>query len=60
MNIQEICKDFLILGRTVCDKPSVYLDSRMTAQKLYLMVDSVASGYYSVNVNAHRGAHFLS
>ena len=59
-NIEEIRKDFPILGRTVYGKPLVYLDNGATTQKPRCVVDSIADEYYSVNANVHRGVHFLS
>lgn len=58
--IQEIRKDFPILGRTVYHKPLVYFDNAATTQKPRSVVESITNEYYSVNANVHRGVHFLS
>lgn len=58
--IQEIRKDFPILGRTVYHNPLVYFDNAATTQKPRSVVESITNEYYSVNANVHRGVHFLS
>lgn len=59
-NIQEIRKDFPILGRQIYGYPLVYLDNGATTQKPKVVVDALVNEYYSVNANVHRGVHFLS
>ena len=59
-DIQDIRKDFPILGREVYGKPLVYLDNGATTQKPRQVVDAITEEYYSVNANVHRGVHFLS
>lgn len=59
-NIQEIRKDFPILGRQIYGHPLVYLDNGATTQKPKVVVDALVNEYYSVNANVHRGVHFLS
>lgn len=58
--MSKIREDFPILGRTVYNKPLVYLDNGATTQKPRCVVDSMTDEYYSVNANVHRGVHFLS
>lgn len=58
--IEEVRKDFPILGRTVYDKPLVYLDNAATTQKPRCVVEAIANEYYAVNANVHRGVHYLS
>lgn len=58
--LQKIREDFPILGRTVYNKPLVYLDNGATTQKPRCVVDAMTDEYYSVNANVHRGVHFLS
>ena len=59
-DIQDIRKDFPILGREVYGKPLVYLDNGATTQKPRIVVDAITEEYYSVNANVHRGVHYLS
>lgn len=60
MLLSKIREDFPILGRTVYNKPLVYLDNGATTQKPRCVVDAMTDEYYSVNANVHRGVHFLS
>ena len=60
MDINKIREDFPILGRTVYNKPLVYLDNGATTQKPRCVVEAMVNEYYSVNANVHRGVHFLS
>ena len=59
-DIQSVRQDFPILGRTVYNKPLVYLDNGATTQKPRCVVDAMTEEYYNVNANVHRGVHFLS
>lgn len=59
-DINEIRKDFPILGRTVYDRPLVYLDNAATTQKPRQVVEAITDEYYNVNANVHRGVHYLS
>ena len=60
MNIQKIREDFPILSREVYGNPLVYLDNGATTQKPRTVVESMATDYYTVNANVHRGVHYLS
>ncbi|MDR1500470.1 MAG: cysteine desulfurase [Tannerellaceae bacterium] len=60
LNIEAVRKDFPILGRTVYDRPLVYLDNAATTQKPAAVVERIMNGYFNVNANIHRGVHFLS
>ncbi len=60
LDIYKIREDFPILGRTVYNKPLVYLDNGATTQKPRCVVEAMVNEYYSVNANVHRGVHFLS
>ncbi len=51
--------DFPILGRTVHDKPLVYLDSANTAQKPAAVIDAVDDFYRRHNANVSRAVHQL-
>lgn len=59
-DVEEIRKDFPILGREVYGRPLVYLDNGATTQKPRAVVEAMDDEYYNVNANVHRGVHFLS
>ncbi len=59
-DVQEIRRDFPILGREVYGHPLVYLDNGATTQKPRCVVEAMTDEYYNVNANVHRGVHFLS
>ncbi|MBE6210496.1 MAG: cysteine desulfurase [Rikenellaceae bacterium] len=59
-DVNEIRKDFPILGRTVYGKPLVYLDSGATAHKPLCVTETVAQLHNQLNANIHRGVHYLS
>lgn len=59
-NIEDIRRDFPILGREIYGKPLVYLDNAATTQKPRCVVEAITDEYYSTNANVHRGVHFLS
>lgn len=59
-DIDKIRRDFPILGRTVYDKPLVYLDNAATTQKPLCVLDAMRDEYLNVNANVHRGVHYLS
>lgn len=59
-NVDDVRKDFPILGRLVNDKPLVYLDNAATSQKPKSVIDSITNYYTYENSNIHRGLHFLS
>ncbi len=60
LNINEIRKDFPILGRNVYNRPLVYLDSGATAQKPQCVIEKIDELHRTLNGNIHRGAHFLA
>ncbi len=60
LDIQQIRKDFPILGREVYGRPLVYLDNAATTQKPRCVVDAMTDEYLNVNANVHRGVHYLS
>lgn len=60
MDLSKIREDFPILGRTVYNRPLVYLDNGATTQKPRCVVEAMTEEYYSANANVHRGVHFLS
>ena len=59
-DVENIRRDFPILGRTVYGKPLIYLDSGATAQKPQCVIDTTAHLYEELNANVHRGVHYLS
>lgn len=59
-NVEKIREDFPILGRTVYNKPLIYLDNAATTQKPKCVIDAISDAYCNVNANVHRGIHFLS
>lgn len=59
-DVQLVRRDFPILGRTIYDRPLVYLDNAATTQKPRAVVDAICEEYYNENANVHRGVHFLS
>jgi cysteine desulfurase / selenocysteine lyase len=59
LDVEAIRKDFPILGRTVGDKPLVYLDSAATSQKPFQVIEAETDFYASHNANTHRGIYQL-
>jgi len=59
-DIASIRKDFPILGRTVWDKPLVYLDNGASTQHPTQVIDAVKNLYENNYSNVHRGVHTLS
>ena len=60
IDVDNIRRDFPILGREVYGKPLVYLDNAATTQKPQCVIDAITDAYCNVNANVHRGIHFLS
>ena len=59
-DVQEVRKDFPILGRKVNGKPLVYLDNGASAQKPRAVIDAISQFYENDYANVHRGLHYLS
>jgi cysteine desulfurase/selenocysteine lyase len=59
-DVEQIRKDFPVLGRDARGKPLAYLDNAATAQKPRVMIDAVHHYYAHYNANIHRGVHALS
>jgi len=59
-DISEIRADFPLLGRTVYNRPLVYLDNGATTQKPRCVIDAVNEVFTGYNSNIHRGVHALS
>lgn len=60
LNIEDIRKEFPILGETVYGKPLVYLDNAATTQKPQCVINCISNVYKTINSNVHRGVHHLS
>lgn len=60
LNVEEIRKDFPILGIKVNGKQLVYLDSAATSQKPIQVIDAVNNYYRTYNANIHRGMYDIS
>ena len=58
--VEQIRRDFPILGSTVRGKPLVYFDNAATTQKPQAVIDALARYYSAENANIHRGVHWLS
>lgn len=52
--------DFPILGRTVNDRPLVYLDNAATTQKPQVVIDTLTDYYARYNANIHRGNYNMA
>jgi cysteine desulfurase/selenocysteine lyase len=59
-NVNEIRKDFPILGREVYGNPLVYFDNAATTQKPLCVIRKLEEVYSGINANVHRGVHYLS
>jgi cysteine desulfurase/selenocysteine lyase len=59
-NVEEIRKDFPILGEQVYGKPLTYLDNAATTQKPQVVIDTLTQYYSRENANIHRGIFCLS
>jgi cysteine desulfurase/selenocysteine lyase len=60
LDVMRVRRDFPILGRTVNDRPLVYLDNAATTQKPLAVLDAMNRYYRETNSNVHRGVHTLS
>lgn len=60
LNIEDIRKEFPILGEMVYGKPLVYLDNAATTQKPQCVIECISNVYNTINSNVHRGVHHLS
>ncbi len=60
LDLEAIRADFPILNQQVNGKPLIYFDNAATSQKPRVVVDAIATYYYTINSNIHRGVHTLS
>ena len=58
--VENIRTDFPILAEKVYNKDLIYFDNAATTQKPRCVVEKIEQGYYHLNANIHRGAHYLS
>jgi cysteine desulfurase/selenocysteine lyase len=59
-DVEEIRRDFPILGREVNGRRLVYLDNAATSQKPRRVLDALMEYYEEHNANIHRGVHRLA
>lgn len=59
LDVEAVRADFPILGRTVNDRPLVYLNSAATSQKPRQVISAVTEFYERHNANVHRGVDRL-
>lgn len=59
-DVDQIRKDFPILGTRVSGKPLVYFDNAATTQKPTAVLDGLVTYYDAYNANIHRGIHYLA
>ncbi|MBP5560246.1 MAG: cysteine desulfurase [Muribaculaceae bacterium] len=60
LDVEKIRAEYPILGRTVEDKPLVYLDTAATSQTPRCVVEAIDEMYYCHKANVHRGVHTIS
>ena len=60
LDLAAVRADFPILGRTVHDRPLVYLDNAASSQKPRAVIDAERAVYEEYYANIHRGVHQLS
>ncbi|WP_255696994.1 family 2A encapsulin nanocompartment cargo protein cysteine desulfurase [Dyadobacter sp. CY326] len=59
-DVNQVRKDFPILGEKVNGKPLIWLDNAATTQKPQSVIDRIAYFYQHENSNIHRAAHELA
>lgn len=60
IDVQRLRKDFPMLGKTMHDKPLVYLDSAATYQKPNAVIDAIANFYRDHYGTVHRAIYQLA
>jgi cysteine desulfurase/selenocysteine lyase len=60
LNVDEIRKQFPILGETVRGKTLVFLDSAASAQKPRAVIEAMVHAMEHQYANVHRGLHWMS
>ncbi|MBU0765598.1 MAG: cysteine desulfurase [Bacteroidetes bacterium] len=59
-NVEQIRKDFPLLGTRVYSRPVIYFDNAATTQKPECVIELINEYHRSKNSNIHRGVHYLS
>jgi cysteine desulfurase/selenocysteine lyase len=59
-DVNQVRKDFPILGQLVNGKPLVYFDNAATTQKPKVVIKAISDYYAETNANIHRGIHTLA
>ena len=59
-DVNNIRKDFPILGSQINDHPLIYLDNAASTQKPQVVIDKIAKFYSESYSNIHRAVHSLS
>lgn len=60
VDVETVRAQFAILGRTVNDRPLVYLDNAASAQKPEIVIEAMAAQMHGAYANVHRGLHTLA
>lgn len=59
-DVEQIRKDFPVLGIEINGKPNTFLDSGASAQKPQAVIDRIVQAYTREYSNVHRGSYQLS
>lgn len=59
-DIEQLRREFPILGRELYKRPLVYLDNTATTQTPRCIVEEIDRMYFTHKANVHRGVHTLS
>ncbi len=59
-DVEQVRKDFPVLGQTVNGKPLVYLDNGASSQVPQSVIDRTSKYLAEEHSNIHRGVHYLS
>jgi cysteine desulfurase/selenocysteine lyase len=57
LNVEALRKDFPLLGRTVHERPIVYLDSASSALQPHVVINAMTHYYETTHANVHRGVY---
>jgi cysteine desulfurase / selenocysteine lyase len=59
-DVEAVRAEFLILSRSVHDRPLVYFDNAASAQKPVAVIDAMGAAMRGQYANVHRGLHTLA
>ncbi len=59
LDVEQIRREFPILGQTINGKPLVYLDNAASSQKPQVVIDTLTRYYREDHANIHRAVHTL-